>query len=628
MKHINSSFLTPCLICYFGLSLNAQDYKNLDSLLNEYYKRSTDTVKVNLADRILQNLTYTDPERAYKFAHEMVNMSKQLNYNDGIARGLNQISSYFFNRDELDSAYYYTKATLDMVTRSRNIGGILTANTRFANLYDRQNDFDAAREYLAKNMEIYRNKDTISYAREVDFKFIGSTFFMLSEIDMKQGRYNLALKNGLQALKEYRERAKNQLFVADAQTILGQIEMKLENYENSIGHFEKAYEVYKEFDDLLWQSDALRFIGENLMYLNKYDEAIEDLQKSIEMSNENNFQLKEASGYNLLGNAYINLKEFPKAINSLNMSLKVYSKMDNPTEINKTYASLGLLYNKMNRPNLAVPYLQKAIAISDSIRSIPEKADSYLKRSESYRQLKNYEQALKDYTIYDRLSDSIFNNKKSQQIEEMRAIFDIETKEQQIALQEKEITVLEQEASISNLQKLLLGIGLLLSLISFYAIRQKMKRTKIEKEKVDAELAFKKKELTTHALNLARKNETLENLKSQAQELKEKENMGAGYNQLIRSINFDLQDDNNWQNFSRYFEEVHKDFNRNVKTKYPQVTSNELRLLALLKMNLSSKEIANILNISPEGIKKARYRLRKKLGLTTEDSMQDLVLKL
>ena len=104
--------------------------------------------------------------------------------------------------------------------------------------------------------------------------------------------------------------------------------------------------------------------------------------------------------------------------------------------------------------------------------------------------------------------------------------------------------------------------------------------------------------------------------------------MGAGYNQLIRSINFDLQDDNNWQNFSRYFEEVYKDFNRNVKTKYPQVTSNELRLLALLKMNLSSKEIANILNISPEGIKKARYRLRKKLGLTTEDSMQDLVLKL
>ena len=150
----------------------------------------------------------------------------------------------------------------------------------------------------------------------------------------------------------------------------------------------------------------------------------------------------------------------------------------------------------------------------------------------------------------------------------------------------------------------------------------------LEKERVDAELEFKKKELTTHALNLARKNETLENLKIKAQELKEKESTGTGYNQLIRSINFDLQDDHNWENFSRYFEEVHKDFNSIVKTKYPQVTSNELRLLALLKMNLSSKEIANILNISSEGIKKARYRLRKKLDLSTDDSLQDLVLSL
>jgi len=191
---------------------------------------------------------------------------------------------------------------------------------------------------------------------------------------------------------------------------------------------------------------------------------------------------------------------------------------------------------------------------------------------------------------------------------------------------------LEEKQRAAALQNTLLigGIVALISLFGllYYGIRQKMKRNKLEKEKIAAELSFKKKELTTHALNLARKNETLENLKSKAQELKEKENIGNGYNQLIRSINFDLQNDNNWENFSRYFEEVHKDFNSNVKTKYPQVTSNELRLLALLKMNLSSKEIASILNISAEGIKKARYRLRKKLDLTTEDSLQDLVISL
>ncbi len=615
-------------VCVISPPLCAQDYKNLDSLLNLYNQRSVDTIKVNLADRILQNLTYTDPERAYKLAHEMVKMSKTLKYEDGVARGLNQISSYFFNRDEHDSTYYYLKATQDIVTRLQNMGGILTSNTRFATLYNTQNDFKAAKTYLEKNLEIYRNRDTISYAREIDFKFIGSTFFLISQIDMRQGKYNLALKNGLKALHEYENRTKNELFVADAHTLLGNIEMKLENYESSIGHFEKAYLVYKEFDDLLWQSDLLRFTGENLIYLKRNEEAIAYLQQATTMSKENKFQLKEASAYTMLGRAYTNLGKFPDAIASLNSSLEVYAQMDNPTEINITYTNLGLVYNKMNQPNRAIPYLEKAIKISDSLEALPQATKAYFERSKSLRLNKDYERALKDYARYNELNDSLFNKRKSQQIEEMRALFDIETKEQQITLQEQQITVLEQKAEISNLQKLSLGIGLLLSLLGFYAIRQKMKRNKIEKEKVDVELEFKKKELTTHALNLARKNETLENLKLKAQELKEKENTGRGYNQLIRSINFDLQDDNNWENFSRYFEEVHKDFNSNVKTKYPEVTSNELRLLALLKMNLSSKEIANILNISAEGIKKARYRLRKKLDLSTEDSLQDLVLAL
>ena len=142
-----------------------------------------------------------------------------------------------------------------------------------------------------------------------------------------------------------------------------------------------------------------------------------------------------------------------------------------------------------------------------------------------------------------------------------------------------------------------------------------------------SELDFKKKELTTQALQLAKKNETLESLKQKANELKTSE-VKNGYQQLITAINFDLQDDNNWQNFARYFEEVHKDFNSNVAKKYPEITPNELRLMALLKMNLSSKEIANILNISIPGIKKARQRLRKKMQLSSTDSLENAVLSI
>ena len=103
----------------------------------------------------------------------------------------------------------------------------------------------------------------------------------------------------------------------------------------------------------------------------------------------------------------------------------------------------------------------------------------------------------------------------------------------------------------------------LLSGLLYYGVRQKLKRSKLERERLDIELNYKKKELTSHALHLAKKNEVLENLKQKAKELKE--NNSTNYNQLIQTINFDLQDDNNWENFKKYFEEVHTEFNSNVK---------------------------------------------------------------
>jgi len=153
-----------------------------------------------------------------------------------------------------------------------------------------------------------------------------------------------------------------------------------------------------------------------------------------------------------------------------------------------------------------------------------------------------------------------------------------------------------------------------------------MKKNKLLHERLSKDIEFKTKELTTHALHLAKKNEVLTDLKDKAKALKAGANADPGYQMLIQTINFDLQDDNNWENFSRYFEEVHKDFNKNAQQKYPAITTNDLRLMALLKMNLSSKEIANILNISSDGIKKARQRLRKKMGINSNDSLEATVI--
>ena len=329
-----------------------------------------------------------------------------------------------------------------------------------------------------------------------------------------------------------------------------------------------------------------------------------------------------------LGRAYIKLGQPNEGIDFLEEAVELHRNADSPIELFSSLTSMGEAYNEIKKPKEGLPYFNEAIELLESKRPTANGAIVYEGRSKTWELINEYNYALSDYKEFKTLNDSIFDTKKTNQIEELRTIYDTEKKEQQIALQEKEITVLEQKQEISKLQKLLMGIGLVMALIVFYALRQKMKRNKLERDKVEAELAYKRKELTTHALHLAKKNEVLETVKQKVKELKLMET-GRGYQQLIQTINFDQQDDKNWENFTQYFEQVHKDFASNVKARYPDVSKNELRFMALIKMNMSSKEIATILNISPDGIKKQGKGFEKngpKSGrLTRKYSLRDLV---
>lgn len=629
MKTIRT--LSVSLACLFTFTLFAQENKKLDSMQKLYQQKDNDKDKVLLGNLIIQDLLYSEPEEAYKLSKEIIAISEEIDFINGIAKGYHRLGGYFANRQELDSAEFYHKKSLQINIEAKVLMDIMNDYTQLGVIYIRKNDYASAHEVLNKNVELYNNRDSLPEAKEGDFRYMGSTFHTISTAYRKQGFLQLALKNELEALRLH-EQTGEELFVADAMSAIGAIEGQLNNHDSAIEYFGSAIKTYHKFNDVYFECEALLNMGISLQRIDKHNEAITTFSKGLIIAQKHGYKLLEANLLNELGKSYTELNEPAKAENYLRKSLESTKASGHQTGIENTYGNLGILYNKQNNPQKALSYFNRAIAIADSNQLRLAASVLYNKRSESFQKLGNFEKALEDFMVYSSLNDSVFNKTKSQQIEELRTIFDTEKKEQEIALQKIEIETLEQRAKISNLQRILYGTGLVLSLVilglAFYGFRQKLKRNRLEKEKVDAELAFKKKELTTHALNLARKNETLENLKTKAKELQEADGTTSGYGQLIRTINFDLQDDNNWENFSRYFEQVHRNFNADIKRKYPSITPNELRLMALLKMNLSSKEIANILNISAEGIKKARYRLRKKLDISSDDSLQDLVLSL
>lgn len=152
---------------------------------------------------------------------------------------------------------------------------------------------------------------------------------------------------------------------------------------------------------------------------------------------------------------------------------------------------------------------------------------------------------------------------------------------------------------------------------------------KSNNEKLSLELVNKSKELANSTMGLIRKNEILQQVKSELVKIR-KDNpsqlKGSHYQRILHLIDVHITSDQDWELFETNFNNVHEHFFKKLKTEYPDLTPGDLKIAAYLKMNLSSKEIAPLLNISIRGVENKRYRLRKKIGLPTPENLTEFMI--
>ena len=158
--------------------------------------------------------------------------------------------------------------------------------------------------------------------------------------------------------------------------------------------------------------------------------------------------------------------------------------------------------------------------------------------------------------------------------------------------------------------------------------RQEKEIATLQNEKLEAELIHKGKELASAAMMLINHSEFLKNLRENVQLLilAGKINRTEG-NELLTMIGKNLPEEDEWSLFQNNFDLIHENFFRNLKKRYPALTPTDLKLCSLLRLNYSSKEIAEMLNISIRGVEAARYRLRKKLNLSETDNLVEFMIK-
>ncbi|MRI01283.1 tetratricopeptide repeat protein [Kriegella sp. EG-1] len=446
------------------------------------------------------------------------------------------------------------------------------------------------------------------------------------------GQTGAALESYLTAIKLSESMGYSEQKRAPMLMNIGLLYSKLGNLEVSNDYYLKVEAICLKLDLKYGLAITQSNRATNLAKANKFREALDLYQGALPYFEQNNRKSAIGEQLNLIGAVYLKMDSLQKAKDYFLRAMDLNTEIKQQSELGISYRNLGDVAFQEKKYKAALEHYQNSLGIAKELVNNIEIVEDYLKISNTHERLGNIPKAFEYRKTYSVMHDSIFSQENNQKISALELRYKTEKSEQEIELQKKEIALLEEKEKAANLQRIGLIAGLLttivLSGLIYYGIRQKMKRNRLESERVQSELAFKKKELTTHALHLAKKNEVLQGLKQKAAELKQTESGGKAYQELIKTINFDQQDDRVWENFTRYFEAVHKDFEKEAISMFPDITKNELRLMALIKMNLSSKEIANILNISAVGVKKARNRLRKKMQLAPEDSLESKILSI
>ena len=155
--------------------------------------------------------------------------------------------------------------------------------------------------------------------------------------------------------------------------------------------------------------------------------------------------------------------------------------------------------------------------------------------------------------------------------------------------------------------------------------------TEIQNEKLEAEIRFNNQELAMATMHLVQKGEILLTVQENLNKILEKSAATAvkkEIQQLLNLLNFDAQLDEDWQQFAFHFDQVHVDFLKRLRAQFTQLGINDQKLCAYLRMNLTTKEIAPLMNISVRGVEASRYRLRKKLGLPNDANLTDFMMRI
>lgn len=419
----------------------------------------------------------------------------------------------------------------------------------------------------------------------------------------------------------------------------------------------KSLKLFEEVGDKNQIGVALGNIGVDFMTQGNYEKGLEYLFKSLAIANELNDMPGIAYQYNNIAGVYFeNYKDYKKALEYYFRALTVNRKTGNTYQEATNLLNIGMTYFEMNKLDSSYFYAQQALEIFTIFNSTLKLAGCQMLLADYYSTIGNFDQArifalsalnigqtensletiqrsaaiLKDLYLKKGDYENAFAYIKTE-FEARDSLYTQQSHKELLKLEiqynqdklERARQVKQQRRNFLTGLVFVILISLIVNAILIISRQKiKVKNTLLEKESVEKELDFKSKELSINVMALMKKNEMLADISKKLVQI-EKIAISEETKNAINNIYKELRkstDDKIINEFSVRFQQVHAGFYETLLSKYPELTQNDLKLCAYLRLNMSTKDISELTGISKLTIENARYRLRKKLGITNSET--------
>jgi len=493
--------------------------------------------------------------------------------------------------------------------------------------YWKSDSYDTALYYAQTALQLAQDLD-LKKGESKAYSIIGITYF-----DM--GRYTDALDNYYLSLNIC-ELLGDSGGIAVGYSNIGNVFRRQKAYDQAIEWHLKALSIREKLGDKRNMAVSYFNIANVYGHTKDYDNAITYYEMVVEIG-------KELNKLDLLSHAYNNIGNLYKRTGNLNLAMKYHQ---NSLEIVKTqgamnglaysYYNIGEIYNLSNKPKEAKYWLSESMQIAKE-RNIQEiiKAN-YAGLAVADSLMGNYLGAYHNFKLYIALRDSLFNEEKIREVTKLSMEYEFEKKEavEKVKHENALFQARVQWGSLTIFVFVLALVGFTL----LYVTRLKKEKehhlfltqqevTRLEKEKVDEDLAQAKTDLQQFLRQIEDKNRIIEKVNEELNALRDSQNqMGDGLKSTLSELkrqNILTNDD--WLHFLRSFNKLYPKFSIRIKELQPKITESELRYLMLTKIGLEHKEMASALGVTTDTIRVTWNRTRIKLGGSIKDAPQSLL---